>query len=69
MRAKNGVEWRPAILLDKRVEFMRGKDFAAYLRAHEDKMHQFVAKCKLTYLSALYFSWAKGPQLCCLGKY
>ena len=60
MRANNGVEWRPAILLDKRVEFMRGKDFAAYLRAHEDKMHQFVAKCKLTYLSALY---SHGPRV------
>jgi hypothetical protein len=38
LRKKSGVEWRDAIMADRRVEFIRGKDFAAYFRQHEDKL-------------------------------
>eukprot|EP00884_Botryococcus_braunii_P003901 jgi/Botrbrau1/13511/Bobra.0082s0104.1 len=38
LRKKNGVEWREAILADQRVEFIRGKDLARWLQAHEEKL-------------------------------
>lgn len=38
LRKKNGVEWREAIMADQRVEFIRGKDLARWLQAHEDKL-------------------------------
>ena len=44
LRAKNGVEWRSSILQDQRVEFIRGKDLARYLRSHEEQLQPFVSK-------------------------
>ena len=44
LRAKGGIDWRQAVLHDKRVEFFRGKDFAAYFRQHPEKMAPFVTK-------------------------
>ena len=47
LRSKGGVAWRQAVLHDKRVEFFRGKDFAAYFREDPDKMAAFVTKGEL----------------------
>lgn len=44
LRAKNGVEWRSSVLHDQRVEFIRGKDLARYLRSHEEQLQPFVSK-------------------------
>ena len=44
LRAKNGVEWRSSILQDQRVEFIRGKELARYLRSHEEQLQPFVSK-------------------------
>jgi len=38
LRTKNGVEWRAGIANGERVEFFRGKDFAAYLAANPSQM-------------------------------
>ncbi len=47
LRGKGGLEWRSAVLQDQRVEAVRGKDFAAYFRQHEDLLQQFVSKSAL----------------------
>lgn len=44
LRAKNGIEWRSSVLHDQRVEFIRGKDLARYLRSHEEQLQPFVSK-------------------------
>ena len=44
LRSKGGIEWRSAVLQDQRVEVVRGKDFGAYFRQHEDLLQQFVSK-------------------------
>ena len=44
LRGKGGIEWRSAVLQDQRVEAIRGKDFAAFFRTHEDLLQQFVSK-------------------------
>ena len=44
LRVKGGIEYRQAILLDQRVEFFRGKDFANYYRDHTSEMAQYVPK-------------------------
>lgn len=44
LRSKTGIEERAAVLVDKRVDVFRGKDFAAYLRKHEELMQPFVSK-------------------------
>ncbi len=44
LRSKTGIEERAAILQDKRVDVFRGKEFAAYLRKHEELMQPFVSK-------------------------
>lgn len=47
LRGKGGIDWRQAVLHDKRVEFFRGKDFAAHFRQHPEKMGPFVTKGQL----------------------
>lgn len=44
LRSKNGIEERAAVLADQRVDVFRGKEFAAYLRQHEELMQPFVSK-------------------------
>lgn len=44
LRVKGGVEWRQAILADQRVEFFRGKDFAAHYREHSDALRPYAPK-------------------------
>lgn len=44
LRSKTGIEERAAVLQDKRVDVFRGKEFAAYLRKHEELMQPFVSK-------------------------
>ena len=46
LRSKNGIEERAAVLADQRVDAFRGKEFAAYLRQHEELMQPFVSKGK-----------------------
>lgn len=44
LRSKNGIEERAAVLADQRVDVFRGKEFAAYMRQHEELMQPFVSK-------------------------
>lgn len=44
LRAKGGVEWQTAILADQRVEYVRGKDLAAYFRNHSDEILRYVSR-------------------------
>lgn len=46
LRAKGGIEWRQAILADQRVEYIRGKDFAAHFKQHEEQMLTWVSRGK-----------------------
>lgn len=41
LRSKQGVEYRTAVVNEERLEYVRGKDLAAYLRTHPDVMAKF----------------------------
>jgi len=44
LRAKGGVEWQQAILADQRVEYVRGKDLAAFFREHPNDIVKYVSR-------------------------
>ena len=48
LRTKQGIPHRTAVVGDRRFEFIRGKDFARYFEAHDDKMQAFVPKGAVT---------------------
>lgn len=54
LRVKGGIEWRQAILADSRVEFFRGKDFAAHYRDNTENMGPYVPKGILQHSLALH---------------
>ena len=42
LRSKHGLDWRNGIVEDRRFEFFRGKDFAAYFKEHPEKFDSWI---------------------------
>lgn len=59
LRAKGGVEWRSAVMADQRVEFIRGKDLAAHMRAHPEQIQPHVSKCASLGLDCIMVAWLR----------
>jgi len=54
LRAKGGVEWQQAILADQRVEYVRGKDLAAFFREHPNDIVKYVSRGVAAFHSPLH---------------
>ncbi len=42
LRTKYGLDWRNGVVQDRRFEYFRGKDFAAYFKQHPEKFDSWI---------------------------
>lgn len=71
LRSKGGVDWRQAILADQRVEFLRGKDLAAYFRSQPEQMLKWVnrGECLHMYVHIDFGSSLNARTISCFNNF